>query len=1021
MAQVETLDVLEAQDVQEFSVNLLQSAVAVERQGIVAKAQKPKKRARLPLSEGIAKDFFAGKPEHRSEESLVSLDPSGEAEELEVGRPDSEGLEDWSFARIQELHADGGDQPLQPRRHKRKHHKTSQELAERQWPGAESPHQEHPGLATLYTDSQDSDFLAMDITDLVNSPETEQVVVSAMAARGTHHDSYGQMVTLHEPLENTDNTILGFRRSLDNNSILVLQPQMGLRTSDAETELAFSMGASRPLTAMLRPMPRLRGPFASRATPDRVIIDGFDLIVNGFFVSGSATGRARLIRAAAYPTNIVVTALFSIGSGQPLIVTFSMMALPRVPMAPRPADPRLGYFTTDYVDLGVHEPGQHETASEAVDRRISMIWRYDLPALPDRQLKVYVDPSVPHRFRQAFKEGIEAWNVAFEPIGFPNALRAVLPTDSDWPEDYDPGDGRFTSVAWCVDRSMTYAMGIAKVDPRTGEILHGAVIFGDGWVQSYLRDLERLAPTMHLPSGYRREEFTAAPTGGWPGLEDHETLGGLPVLLQNRLNETSTTQMDIIQDALRDVMTHEMGHLLGLRHNFKGSAGVSWECTQDRACSAEHGLTTSVMDYLPMNVPSRRNADVHLFTPIVGAYDRLAILYGYIEPPAGTTEDSSENSAQLSRALEEAEDIPTCTDGNLQRDDPLCAQHDLGGDPIMFFEDQLVLVADSLHEAFDNAVLPGNTYGKFGDAVLGLMSKTRSVAGGLSKFIGGVNVTFAHRRSDGSHRPEAKRAVDGEQQRRAFQLLLRLLRPHHHGLLPHPWTESFLVETQGDGVRALDLRPEVIRLQNSVLGTLLDGARVAKVCTQPHGPSGFNCSELIGGVLHEALGVSGPAANVTDSQDWDMQKALAQHLRVLHADESLPEVVAAEVAEQVHNTEMAIARALQEIPSDQRHTERAHLLLLQRKMQEGDSCNDVAGWSDSDGDGCDAYGANGWCGASWQGSYSSGGHTGDTACCVCGGGQQSSGSRTSLFENHRSAGSRPTFGAVLVFIALSRW
>ncbi|CAJ1339559.1 unnamed protein product [Effrenium voratum] len=88
---------------------------------------------------------------------------------------------------------------------------------------------------------------------------------------------------------------------------------------------------------------------------------------------------------------------------------------------------------------------------------------------------------------------------------------------------------------------------------------------------------------------------------------------------------------ELLGSGLKSVVMHETGHILGLRHNFKGSLGISLECLQDKACTGEHGLSASVMDYVPPNIPDAEAPDkVHAYSPVVGGYDKLAIAFGYL-------------------------------------------------------------------------------------------------------------------------------------------------------------------------------------------------------------------------------------------------------------------------------------------------------------------------------------------------------------------------------------------------------
>ena len=125
---------------------------------------------------------------------------------------------------------------------------------------------------------------------------------------------------------------------------------------------------------------------------------------------------------------------------------------------------------------------------------------------------VYILLLLARPWRKYFKEGIEGWNEAFALAGYKDAVRAVLPDDDDWPTDYDAGDARFSTIAWTIDTSGVYSEGLAKIDPRSGEIVDCDIIMSHGWVRAWLGDLDVLEPgfinttaTHSLRAGDRKE------------------------------------------------------------------------------------------------------------------------------------------------------------------------------------------------------------------------------------------------------------------------------------------------------------------------------------------------------------------------------------------------------------------------------------------------------------------------------------------------------------------------------------
>eukprot|EP00913_Durusdinium_trenchii_P028674 g26890.t1 len=179
-------------------------------------------------------------------------------------------------------------------------------------------------------------------------------------------------------------------------------------------------------------------------------------------------------------------------------------------------------------------------------------------------------------------------------------------------------------------------MGIAKVDPRSGEIIKSDITMASGWIKAWLEDLDDLAPGLThqlVPTSSPRKngllQQGARLRAGLHGLRlERGERRRLGLVSRGGLNASHLEKL--LGEGLKSIVMHETGHILGLRHNFKGSLGVSLQVPQDKACTAKSGLSASVMDYVPTNIPDADDPDkVHAFGPVIGAYDKLAIAFGY--------------------------------------------------------------------------------------------------------------------------------------------------------------------------------------------------------------------------------------------------------------------------------------------------------------------------------------------------------------------------------------------------------
>eukprot|EP00930_Biecheleria_cincta_P097736 TRINITY_DN8941_c0_g6_i1.p1 TRINITY_DN8941_c0_g6~~TRINITY_DN8941_c0_g6_i1.p1 ORF type:complete len:1006 (+),score=139.87 TRINITY_DN8941_c0_g6_i1:442-3018(+) len=720
-----------------------------------------------------------------------------------------------------------------------------------------------------------------------------------MSVTGTFSDDWGFSSSRGEPLENTESTLFELRPAPDGKSVDVIKPPMTMKTSDPQSVRAVKAGLGDGLFDSLSKVHcnDLEDPQANRT-----VIDAQELIMGGFWVADSVIEAKfyRLKHAAQFCNNFDVVAEYQLSDG-PIQVGYSVVLLPQQPMQPRRSDDRLLFFDTAYTDLG-YRPAASPLSmpSRAVDRHVSMIWRYDLQRLPNRTIRVHVDPSVPERWREMFRQGIEAWNEAFAQLGEPNAVKGIVPGDADWPTDYSIADARFSTISWDLSDEVMSA-GIAKVDPRSGEIVKSDITMSDGWVQSYLEDLDVLAPEMthssfldqkttpnkkgvgllqqeshlkqsskvHLGLGYRVERGRDRSVRSSPYLQ--------------RLN--SSQQETVLGTGLRSIVMHEMGHILGLRHNFKGSMGTSLECIKNKSCTGQYGFSSSVMDYVPMNIPEVDSPDIDVFSHVVGEYDKLAIFYGYAPVKNASWPDPE---PELQGTLSQAESFETCYDDDQSEEDPSCMAYDMSDDPIAYFEQEFNRLGRIGRDLQAMSVGPGEPYRLYGDAYIDLMSRAYTMSQKVVKWIGGIRNRYVHRSLDGAVSRLASRAPHPvETQRRAFALLLRMLRAE--GLRPPEPSLPWLVHgsLRDDMVSSTDYGDITRRLQFRILKDLLSVSRVLQIDKQEHllspishaSSGGLSLQEVLQNLSAEILE---PGLGLTEPDDLDLHILLLAALKELY-------------------------------------------------------------------------------------------------------------------------------------------
>ncbi len=332
-------------------------------------------------------------------------------------------------------------------------------------------------------------------------------------------------------------------------------------------------------------------------------------------------------------------------------INTSIVVLPEVPMQPRYADPRVGYFTDRYVDFDKNPQGI---------KNMEMISRWRLEPKPEdvekykrgelvepvQPIIFYIDPATPKKWVPYLIAGVNDWQAAFEKAGFKNAIMGLEAPTAEQDSTWSLEDARFSAIVY-KPSDIANASGPHVSDPRTGQIMESHI----NWFHNVMSLLHHWYMIQAGPTdpGAREMVFDDALMG----------------------------------DLIRFVSSHEVGHTLGLRHNFGSSAMTPTDSLRSAAFLAKNGHTASIMDYARFNYVAQPEDNIarQLLYPRIGDYDKWAIEWGYRRfPGVSANDEAGKLNEWVISALRNPRNYFLSEESSRTPSDPRSQTEDLGND-----------------------------------------------------------------------------------------------------------------------------------------------------------------------------------------------------------------------------------------------------------------------------------------------------------------------------------------------------
>lgn len=411
---------------------------------------------------------------------------------------------------------------------------------------------------------------------------------------------------------------------------------------------------------------------------------------------------------------------------------FNFSALPSEVLHPRLADDRLGHFVTTSYDFT--DDIKPKTSRHFVNR-----WRLEkqdpTAALsePKQPIVYWLDKNVPEKYRKTITEGVLEWNKAFEKIGFKNAIVVKQQEESD---TFDTMDARHASIRWFVGADVGFAIGPSRVDARSGEILDADIGMSDVFARGARRMIGEDSQTAAVQHPHGDCDFAQ---------EASMEMGFALDLLDARgeMDMDSPKAEALAQAYVKDVIMHEVGHTLGLRHNFRSSTIYTLKQLQDPAFTKVNGLAGSVMDYIPFNLATKGEPQGDYVMSTLGPYDYWAIEYAYKPIDADKEKDELARIAARSNEPQLAYGTDEDSMGTMVSD-PDVNVFDLGSDPLAYIQKRLIITRELWDKLQARQLKTGDSYESLRRSFeygFGQFARTIPVA---TKFVGGTTFLRDH-------------------------------------------------------------------------------------------------------------------------------------------------------------------------------------------------------------------------------------------------------------------------------------
>ena len=696
-------------------------------------------------------------------------------------------------------------------------------------------------------------------------------------------------------------------------------------------------------------------PIAANGPNGQPVIDLDSLLVgNAYKIAGSvgrgANSRLTNIKTAkSFPKNLEVALEMPTSTGKLITIHYSISEVPESgKYKPRVADERVGYFTTNFRDLGQY----HDE-----DKWVRYINRWDLqkqdPKLtlspPKKPIIFYIEHTVPVRYRRWVRDGVLYWNVAFEKIGIDSAIEVYYQDEATGAHmEKDPEDVRYNFLRW-LHNDIATAIGPSRAHPMTGEILDADIVLTDGWIRAYwrwysqipksqeametltpadiqwLEDYPEWDPRIRTADAIEQARIFAdrkrrlregdndpgqslldpvlagdkqlAEIAGWLGDQDRHCLAAYQLANQMAFARLGLETLNLLDDGpptgdgratddeldgipewfigplISSLVCHEVGHTLGLRHNFKASGLYTMEEINSEEVRGKKPFTASVMDYNPVNFNMETGDVQGDFAMIgIGLYDQWAIEYGYT---FGKTDDVLKRSSEPAHAY--------LTDEDTSGPDPLAKRYDFSKDPLTYAKNQMRIVDKLRDELLDTYMEDGDSWSKARRGYETTLRMQLSAAGMMVDWIGAA---YTHRNKKGDfgeedHPPVV--VISADQQRAALQFVIdTVFDENSYALSPELLAHFNVDKWHGGGGDSGDatwpLHDRILGSQASMLTSILAPSRLGMVYDNeyriPEGEDALTMAEIFATLMDSVYGDIGS----TDG-DWTNRSPMISSLR----------------------------------------------------------------------------------------------------------------------------------------------